>query len=252
MLNSSPKDGSKRRLDHDAGALTVAVVGAGRMGRALVRALPAIAGPFGRGFDGAGYEVILLAVPDGEIAVAAAAVTAGRLVGHCSGAEGLQVLAPHAAFSIHPLMTVTGDSAEFGGASAAIAGSSAMALAVARSLAARLGLQSVEIADADRPAYHAAASMAANFLTTLEDAAETLIRTAGGDRAMLVPLVRAAVENWAAVGGRDALTGPISRGDDATTARQRAAVGQRTPELLELFDVLAARTRALAATQRRR
>ena len=47
--------------------------------------------------------------------------------------------------------------------------------------------------------------------------------------------------------GSGALTGPIARGDEATVARQRAAVAERTPELLALFDALAAATRDLAA-----
>ena len=45
-----------------------------------------------------------------------AQVSAGRLVGHCSGATGLDVLAPHEAFSLHPLMTVTAQGAQFAGA----------------------------------------------------------------------------------------------------------------------------------------
>jgi predicted short-subunit dehydrogenase-like oxidoreductase (DUF2520 family) len=104
----------------------------------------------------------------------------------------------------------------------------------------------VEIADADRAAYHAAASIASNFLVTLEAAAETLAGSAGASRDILVPLVRATVENWAALGPEQALTGPIARGDDATVARQRDAVAERTPELLDLFDALAGATRDLA------
>jgi predicted short-subunit dehydrogenase-like oxidoreductase (DUF2520 family) len=53
------------------------------------------------------------------------------------------------------------------------------------------------------------------------------------------------VENWAQLGARDALTGPIARGDEATVTRQRAAVAERTPDLLPLFDALATATRAL-------
>ena len=55
-----------------------------------------------------------------------------------------------------------------------------------------------EVADEDRAAYHAAASIASNFLVTLEGAAEQLAASAGVPRAALVPLVRASVENWAA------------------------------------------------------
>ena len=49
-----------------------------------------------------------------------------------------------------------------------------------------------QVADGDRAAYHAAASIAANFLVVLEGAAERLAATAGVQRELLVPLVRAA------------------------------------------------------------
>lgn len=227
----------------------VAVVGDGRVGRALTRAVPAFAGPFGRGFDGRGYDVVVLAVPDPAIPDAAAAIVPGPIVGHCAGALGLGVLAPREAFGLHPLMTVTLTTARFAGASAAVAGSSDRALSFARWLAQQLGMDPFEIADEDRAAYHAAASIASNFLVTLEDAAEQLLATTGADRSALVPLVRAAVENWAALGGRTAITGPIARGDHATVARQRDAVRARCPELLDLFDAMAASTERLVARE---
>ena len=87
--------------------LRCAVVGRGRMGAALSAAL-GTGEPLGRGAAADGVEVVLLAVPDGEIAAAAAAVAPGPLVGHLSGATTLAPLAPHEAFSLHPLMTVTG------------------------------------------------------------------------------------------------------------------------------------------------
>jgi predicted short-subunit dehydrogenase-like oxidoreductase (DUF2520 family) len=114
-----------------------------------------------------------------------------------------------------------------------------------------LGMRPVEIADSDRAAYHAAASIASNFLIALEAAAERLMTVAGGDRALLVPLVRATVENWAALGPGEALTGPVARGDEATIARQRAAIAERAADLLPLFDALVEATRALAARPQR-
>ena len=66
-----------------------------------------------------------------------------------------------------------------------------------------------------------------------------------------MPLVRATVENWARLGPERALTGPVARGDEATVARQREAVAEAAPELLELFDALTATTRALAADRER-
>lgn len=228
-----------------------AVVGQGRLGTALADALAdagfEVVGPLGRGADPAGMDVVLLCVPDGEIAAAAAAVSPGPLVGHCSGATGLAPLAPHRALSLHPLMTVTPEGATFAGASCAVDGTSDHEVAAAELLATCLGMHPTRIGDEDRAAYHAAASVASNFLVTLEDAAERLAATAGAGRELLVPLVRAAVENWAAHGPERALTGPVARGDESTVARQRAAVAERTPDLLPLFDALTDATRALAA-----
>jgi predicted short-subunit dehydrogenase-like oxidoreductase (DUF2520 family) len=202
-------------------------------------------GPFGRGFSGDDYDVVLLAVPDSQISAAASVITPGRLVGHCSGATTLDALAPHEAFSVHPLMTVPLTGAVFSGAGAAVAGTSARSLALARELAVQLGMSWFEIDDANRAAYHAAACIASNFFVTLEDAAETLLASAGGQRSMLVPLIRAALDNWAAQGSA-ALTGPIARGDHETVARQRAAIAERTPSFLPTFDALREQTEALA------
>ena len=224
---------------------TITVIGHGRLGTALSRALGA-GEPRGRAADGHGADVVLLCVPDAEIAAAAAAVAPGPLVGHCSGATTLAPLAPHEAFSVHPLLSVAGPDAPFAGARCAIAGSTARALATARELADRLGMGAVEIDDADRPAYHAAASIASNFLVTLEGAAERLLASAGAGRDLLVPLVRATVENWATLGSLRALTGPVARGDDATVALQRTALSERAPDLVPLFDALAEATRSLA------
>jgi predicted short-subunit dehydrogenase-like oxidoreductase (DUF2520 family) len=223
---------------------TIAIVGDGRLGRALAAALRTDA-PNGRGYDGAGAHVVLLCVPDGEIAAAAGAIAPGPLIGHCSGATGLDALGDREGLILHPLMTVSAAGAQFEGAGCAVAGSTPRALATARELAARLGMDAFEVADADRAAYHAAAAMASNFLVTLEVAAERLAATAGVERDRLVPLVRATVQHWAQQGA-EALTGPIARGDEATVARQRAAVAERVPELAALFDALAAATRELA------
>jgi predicted short-subunit dehydrogenase-like oxidoreductase (DUF2520 family) len=245
----------------------IAIVGDGRIGRALAAALRGagltVAGPLGRRYEAgaiAGVEAVLLCVPDREIPAAAAslaAVVAGEgdprrcpYVGHCSGACTLAALAPvppGRRFSLHPLMTFAAGSApRLAGAAAAVAGDDAGALGLARELAGALGLHPVAIAEADRAAYHAAASLASNFLVALELAAERLGASAGLPRGALAPLVRETVENWARL-GPGALTGPIARGDAETVARQRDAVARRAPELLELFDALAGATRELGA-----
>jgi predicted short-subunit dehydrogenase-like oxidoreductase (DUF2520 family) len=226
---------------------TIAIVGGGRLGRALTAALRAagvrVTGPHGRGFAGKGADAVLLCVPDTEIAAAAAAIAPGPLVGHCSGATELEALAPHEAFGLHPLMTVTHPGADFAGAGAAVAGTSERARQLATRLARQLGMRPFALAEHDRAAYHAGASMASNFLVTLEEAAQ---RVSGIERELLLPLVQATVDRWAAEGAAS-LTGPIARGDEGTVIRHREAIADRAPELLELYDVLADATRAVAA-----
>jgi predicted short-subunit dehydrogenase-like oxidoreductase (DUF2520 family) len=231
-----------------------AVIGAGRLGSALAAGLRAaglsVEGPLRRGDAPPTSPVAILCVPDAEIAAAAAALPAGVLAGHCSGATGLEPLAPHEAFSLHPLVSVPAGSGPgvLAGAGCAVDGSTPRALRTATALAEAVGLRPARVAPGDRAAYHAAASLAANFLVTLEGAAERLAATAGVERALLAPLVRAAAAQWAELGAERALTGPIARGDEATVARQREAVAERAPELLPMWDALADATRALAGS----
>ena len=240
----------------------LAVVGRGRLGMALCAALRAagvhVQGPLGRDEPPHRADAVLLCVPDAEIPAAAAAVAGlAPLVGHTSGATPLADLAPAGgtSFGLHPLQTFSGAEGldAFSGVGCAVGGETAAALAFASDLARDLGMRPFEIADSHRPAYHAAASIASNFLVTLEAAAEQVAAGAGLEpaeaRALLAPLVRTTVENWSELGPERALTGPVARGDDATVARQRAAVAEIAPASLALFDELAARTRALAAQE---
>jgi predicted short-subunit dehydrogenase-like oxidoreductase (DUF2520 family) len=244
--------------DHTPAAMpSVAIIGSGRLGTALARALETggfdVRGPLGRG-EIAEADVALICVADGEIATAATAGHRCRFIGHTSGATPLTALAGAGAqaFGLHPLQTFAGgDGPErFLLIGCAIAGETPEATDVARRLAEALGMQPLEIEDGQRAAYHAAASVASNFLVTLQAMAEELAEGAGLERhearALLAPLVRTTVENWAVKGPEAALTGPVARGDDATVERQREAVVSTAPDLLAAFDALVDRTRALA------
>ena len=245
----------------------VAVVGAGRLGTRLSAALGAtgieVEGPLGRDETPRPASAVILCVPDGEI-VAAATVAAGTapLVGHTSGATPLTAMDPArragaGLFGLHPLQSFAelpapgaAPLAEFEGAGCAVAGTSAEALDFAVRLARRLGMTPFEIDDEGRAAYHAAASVASNFLVTLQAAAESIAAGAGLEpheaRALLVPLLRGTVDNLAEHGPERALTGPIARGDHATVEAQRAAIEEVAPHLLELFDELVRHTHSLA------
>jgi len=239
-----------RELDPDKSpheAPTCAVVGAGRLGTVLARALgaPALTREDAVPDD---VDVLLLTVPDGKIAEVASTMPQGPLLGHCSGATGLDVFGEREGFSLHPLMsTPHGASPDvLKGAGAAIDGTTETALATARQLAERLQMRATHVKPEDRVAYHAAGAIAANFLVALEACAERLAQTAGITRAQLAPLVLATAHQWAELGPEQALTGAIARGDDVTTRKHREVVEQRTPEILALWDELAEATRAVA------
>jgi len=228
------------------------------VGTALARALGdaglRVLGPLGPG-EPPTADAVLLCVPDDSIPVAAAAAKgAARLVGHTSGATPLSALIPAGgeAFGLHPLQTFSGENhVPLHGCGCAVAGSTPGALGAASGLADLLGMRPFAISDAERPAYHAAASIASNFLVTLAGAAERVAAGAGLSgteaRSLLAPLVRTTVDNWATQGPERALTGPVARGDEHTVSAQREAVAEAAPELLGLFDALVERTRDLAA-----
>lgn len=231
----------------------LAIVGRGRVGSALAAAFREagleVEGPLGRG-ERPAASVVLLCVPDAEIAAAAAAVDAD-VIGHTSGATPLAALGRREAFGLHPLQSVAGEQTRFEGCGCAIAGTSPDALELARELAVALRMEPFEIADDARAAYHAAASIASNFLVTLEAAAEAVAGGAGIEpeqaRRLLAPLVKTTVANWERLGPAGALTGPVARGDEVTLARQRRAVEHTAPELLPLFDAMVDSTRRFAA-----
>ena len=230
------------------GGRTLTIVGAGRMGNALAAALTkagvSVSGPSRRNEPLRG-DLVLLAVPDREVALAAAGAPVGAMVGHTAGALTLDALGDREAFSFHPLMTVVDDAPVFVGASAAIAGSTPRALDVAHSLAIRLSMEPLIVPESQRAAYHAAASIAANYLVMLESMAARVGAAAGLERRHLLPLARAALENWGRVGPQ-ALTGPIARGDLETVERHREVMKNVAPELLAVWDAMAMATAVIA------
>ena len=158
-------------------------------------------------------ELVILCVPDDAIAGVAQGLDPGPWLAHVSGATPLAALDPHRQrFSVHPLQTLTRARGpeQLDGAWGAISAETDAALEPARWLADTLGLHAFEIADADRPIYHAAAVIGGNYLVTLHRAATRLLSEVGAPAEAIVPLMRRTIEN------DFELTGPIARGDRAT------------------------------------
>jgi predicted short-subunit dehydrogenase-like oxidoreductase (DUF2520 family) len=160
-----------------------------------------------------------------------------------SGATPLAALAPHAKrFSVHPLQTFTKARGpeQLDGAWGAVTVEDEDARARGFWLADTLGLRAFELADDARPAYHAGAAFASNYLVTIQRAAALLLESAGAPSEALEPLMLRTIEN-----GFE-LTGPIARGDWATVERHREAIRAARPELEHLYETLAGATVAIA------
>ncbi len=115
------------------------------------------------------------------------------------------------------------------------------AIAAGFELAGFLELTPFELADDERPLYHAGAVVAASFLVTLHEIASELFRAAGAPPEALEPLMRRTIENGFAP------TGPHVRGDWETIDRHVAEIRERRPDLEPLYRALSEETVRLAA-----
>ncbi len=256
------------------------VVGRGRLGAALVEALrragldPRSAGgrqcrerpelllPLLRGVGRT--PVILLAVRDdaltalaSSLATVVPAATAGAAALHLSGALGPEVLHPLAACGFataacHPLQTFTGspeDAARLADASYAVEGSDEGRRA-AEALVRALGGRFFFLPSGARPLYHLAASLGANGLTGLVAAARDALAATGvgPDAALsaLAPLMQTALQEALRSGPEASLTGPVSRGDEATIERHRRALLAWDESRAALFEALLDEQRRLS------
>jgi predicted short-subunit dehydrogenase-like oxidoreductase (DUF2520 family) len=247
-----------------------AVIGYGRLARALVPALRAAgeAVVVGRRSPDDGElsaveaaslaDWVWLTVPDDAIAATAAGLPwrAGQLALHCSGATPLTALAPApAAAGFHPLKLLAGDTG-LDGVHVGIEAEAAH-LPALRVLAQALGLVPLELPSPmsaqARAAYHAAANLAASgVLAVLAEAgalwASTSLPTDAALPALL-PLTRGALDTAAARGD----AGVLARHLDALAAAGLGddlllALGRRQLALAEAAGRLdAARITALKA-----
>ena len=254
---------------------SVAVVGLGRLGSCLLRALQS-SGVHVRSVTARSHsraeelirelncsaevttlehvardvDLVFLTVPDAEIAQVSARLSLGpgqNLV-HCSGALDRSPLtaAGVAAAQLgvfHPLQSFGPDApaSRFAGVAVGIDAEPALFEPLAK-LAEKLGARPFSLAGVDRARYHAAAVLASNYLVALHAAAARIWQAAGlpaeSARQALVVLSQGAVDNLRGHELAQALTGPIARGDAAVVARQIAALASDPPSQ-ELYRALA-------------
>jgi len=196
-------------------------------------------------------DLVLVTTPDAVIASVARELVAiggkesgakdwrGKVVLHTCGALDRGVLRPlerrgAATGSWHPLQTFSRRGLpRLRGSACAIEGSSA-AMRWARRLCRELGCTAFQVPRGGKPAYHAAAALAAGHVLGLVEAATRILLTVGFSRRQaagaLLPLTRQTLANFERAGGSRSWTGPASRGDLGTVARHLAALRGFPPE----------------------
>jgi predicted short-subunit dehydrogenase-like oxidoreductase (DUF2520 family) len=219
----------------------------------------------------ASAELLLLAVPDSELAglvsglAATSAVRPGTIVAHTSGANGVGILTPltpHCIpLAIHPAMTFTGsdeDISRLPDTCFGITAADDVGYAIGQSLVLEMGGEPFCVREDARVLYHAALAHAGNHIVAvLADALEALRAALRGSELLgqqtiddqpggiaeriIGPLARAALENTLQR-GQAALTGPVARGDAGAVAQHLAALDQVDPELANAYRVNALRT----------
>jgi predicted short-subunit dehydrogenase-like oxidoreductase (DUF2520 family) len=269
------------------GRLAVGVVGAGRVGTALGRALGlaghqvvAAAGVSDASRERtrerlpgvplipipevvAAADLVLLTVPDDALPALVGGLVAtdidvrGKLLAHTSGRYGAGVLDPATRagalpLALHPVMTFTGrpdDVERLAGICFGVTAPDPLR-PVAEALVVEMGGEPVWIPEERRTLYHAALAGGANHLVTLVvESMDLLARTGVEDPGrMLGPLLGAALDNALRLGGRG-LTGPVARGDAGTVEAHVAELGRVSPEARDAYVAMARLTadRALAA-----
>jgi predicted short-subunit dehydrogenase-like oxidoreductase (DUF2520 family) len=199
-------------------------------------------------------ELVVLTVPDDAVAPLAESIHlySGQALIHTSGVLGADVLAPAMAAgtqvgSFHPLVAFADTEravAALHGATIAVEGDDDL-VALLAEMADVVGATAVRLAPGSKPAYHAAAVLAAGGVVALLDAIVTLGRVAGLDeasaRAVYLPLVRQTLSNAESLGVERALTGPFTRGDVGTLEAHLAALREHAPDVLELYRALGER-----------
>jgi predicted short-subunit dehydrogenase-like oxidoreductase (DUF2520 family) len=207
----------------------IRIIGRGRAGASLAGALTGLATveSYGRDYPidiASGADLVVLAVPDHELARCAARIAVGEAVlVHLSGATTLAVLSPHRRVaSLHPLVSMPDPiegARRLRGAWMAVAGDPLI-----NEVADLLDGRILRVDDSQRALYHATAAIAANHLVALMGQVERLAALIGVPARAFLDLAAGALASTIEAGAAAALTGPVSRGDWGTVRQHVAAI----------------------------
>lgn len=198
-------------------------------------------------------DLLLLAVRDDAVHEVSERISPHvadiAVVAHCSGF--VPVAALHhlqelgvAVGGFHPLQSLTdavSGARALAGCFVGIDGDE-LAVDVLTHLGTSLEMEPFRLDDAARPAYHAAAAAAANFVVVSLAIASDLFDSAGVDPKVSRPLVERVVSNVYEKGHALSLTGPIARGDIDTVIGHLTAAHEVSDHVGAQFRLMAEAT----------
>ena len=207
-------------------------------------------------------KLLVLSVPDDQIPVMARRLAnidlewEGCTAMHMSGALSSAVLKPlqdrgAETMSFHPMISLHVDSPTdvLKGAWINIEGARD-ATVIGQSMADQVGARGHIVSARDKAVIHVVASLASNYVVTLLSLAVDLLGSTGIDQseydALLRPLLSGTISNVDFEDPGEALTGPISRGDQQTVRAHLDILRDLAPELIPVVSSLAAETVRLA------
>lgn len=264
-----------------------ALIGAGRVGRALAEALfhrswkcaavisrqpeqaRILAAHIEAAVSGAtlnllpeNFSHLFICTPDGQLSAIASQL--GQLhrrwdhifIAHTSGTCSSLILQPLAergasVASLHPAISFTGAADEWQKLTRgwfALEGDAA-AQTIGRNVLAVLEAKYISLLPEQKTLYHVSCVLVANYLVTLHAAAETLLQHTGvtTGRELLQNLSHTVLENLAVLPTAAALTGPIARGEASVIEAHLRWLTEYFPSLLPLYRELGRATLPLVS-----
>lgn len=177
-------------------------------------------------------DIIFFTVPDGKIKEVYESVSKnllkGKVLCHASGSlsasecfyDALEYGAKRG--SVHPLYPVSTKYDSYQGLVDAffVVEGDEEAVLLLKPMLQNMGLKVSEIKPEDKVKYHAGCAIASNLVCGILEESITLLTESGFSREnaleALTPLVRSNIERILSVGPKEALTGPMERGDEET------------------------------------
>lgn len=198
-------------------------------------------------------EIVFITTPDREIVGVCKKITPfikkGTLVIHTSGALPSKILDSAKkrralCLSMHPCQSfsdVLTAPERLRGCYFCLEGDDE-AVRRGRLLAKAMHCYSFVLESSDKTLYHIACSVASNYFVVLIERAVSVLEKIGVEREralrVIVPLLRGTLQNVVELGVKEALTGPIERGEIETVKEESEIVKTQFPELKGVYTIL--------------